>query len=90
MQGISVWSALDARIVTRRQPVGSQRQRLAQQEAELDRLIATDARIGGAAIEVGLGERVDYRGSKVGLEVQHVVRNAQPASDATRVLDRVQ
>src|SRR5207253_9241756 len=48
-KGIGVGTSLDASVVAGRQRVGAQPQRLAQQQAELDRLVAADARVRGAS-----------------------------------------
>src|SRR6202022_3968938 len=55
-QSIAVRAPVDARVVARGQTVGAQRHCLAQQEPELDRLVAPDAGIGRAPLEIRLGD----------------------------------
>ena len=89
-QAVTVGTLIDARIVAGRQKVGAQRQRLAQEEAELDRLVAANAGIGRAPLQICLCEGVDDRRPKVVFEIQDVIGNAQPVGDPAGVLDRVQ
>src|SRR5207253_6087876 len=89
-QPIAAGTLIDARVVAGRQKIGAQRQRLAQEETELDRLVAANAGIGRTSLQVRLREGVDDGRPKVVLEVQDVIGNSQPVGDAAGVLDRVE
>ena len=58
-----------------------------QKIAELDRLVAFQARHRGLAGHVALGEAVDHRFLEPALIVQHVVRNADAFSDHAGVVN---
>ena len=90
VQRVPLCAVLDASVVTGGKRVGAQRQCFAQQQPEFDHFVAADAGIGRAALQVGVREGIDDTGAEVILEVEHVIRNAQPAGDAPRILDRIQ
>src|SRR6516162_1082369 len=59
----------------------------AKQIAELDPLIAANARDWRFAAAIGFGKIVDYFRAKAALVIQHVMRNAEPVGNACRVAD---
>ena len=56
-----------------------------QQVAELDALVAADARDRRLAAAVALGEILDHRGAKPALVIEHVMRDAETLGDARGV-----
>jgi hypothetical protein len=64
--------------------------RLAQQRVELDVAIALHARVGRAPAAVLVDEVADDRVGEGASEVQHIVRDAKPPCDTTRILHRAQ
>ena len=77
----------DARVVPRRHVVSVHHRRPAQQEVELDAVVAGDARVRRASALVLCDEVVHHVGAELAPHVQHVVRHAQRAAHAPRVLD---
>ncbi len=74
-------------VVAGRQHLGAELARGRQQVAELDRLVAVDARHRRLARHVALGEAVDHRFLEAALVVEHVVRNADALGDRAGVVD---
>ena len=70
-----------------RQRLGAEFARGLQQIAELDRLIALDARHRRLAGDIAVGETVDHRLLEAALVVEHVMRNADALGDRARVVD---
>ena len=60
---------------------------MAKQVAELDPLVAADARHRGFAAAIGFGEILDHRGAKAAFVIEHVMGDAEPAGDRGRVID---
>ena len=60
------------------------------QEAELDLVVAGDARVGRASALVLAAEVVDDEAAELALHVEHVVRHAEDAADGAGVLNVVQ
>src|SRR5215831_3249644 len=58
-----------------------------QEIAELDRLVALDARHGRLARHIAFGEAVDDRFLEAALVVEHVMGNPDPLRDRARVID---
>src|SRR3970282_408325 len=78
------------RVVAGRQVVGAQGQRVLQQRPELHAVVASQAGVGRAGARVLPHEAIDDAGGELPLEVQHVVRDAQPVAGGAgvvRVLD---
>jgi hypothetical protein len=76
--------------VPRGDPLARRRVGLAQQVAELGERVAAHARDRRAAARVLVHEVVAPRRARSGLEVEHVVRHAEPLAHAPRVVDRVE
>src|SRR6202007_929179 len=74
-------------VMSGRQHLGAELARGREQIAELDRLVALDARHRRLAGRVALGEAVDHRFLEAALIVEHVVRNADVGGDAARIVD---
>ena len=74
-------------VMAGRQHLGAELARGLEQIAELDRLVALDARHRRLAGHVALGEAVDHRLLEAALVVEHVMRNADPLGDRARVMD---
>ena len=70
-----------------RQHLGAELARGRQQVAELDRLVAVDARHRRLARDVAVGEAVDHRFLEAAFVVEHVMRNADALGDRARVVD---
>ena len=70
-----------------RQHLGAELARGRQQVAELDRLVALDARHRRLARHIALGEAVDHHFLEAALVVEHVVRNADALRDRAGVVD---
>jgi len=58
-----------------------------EQVAKLDGTVALDARDGRFAGGVAFGEHVDHRLAEAVLIVQHIMRDADPLGDVTRVVN---
>ncbi len=67
--------------------VGAERAGGIEQVAELDLLVAADARDGGLAAGIAEGEIVDHTGLEAGFIIQHVMRDTEPAGNRTGVGD---
>ena len=74
-------------VMAGRQNLGAELARGLEQVAELDRLIAFDARHRRLAGHIALGEAVDHRLLEAALVVEHVMRNADALGDRARVVD---
>jgi hypothetical protein len=70
-----------------RQHPGAELARGREQIAELDRLVALDARHRRLARHIALGEAVDHHFLEAALVVEHVMGNADPFRHRTRVID---
>ena len=73
--------------MTRRQDLGAELACGFQEVAELDRLIAFEARHRGLAGDVTVREPVDHRFLEAALIVEHVMRNADALGDRTGVVN---
>ena len=70
-----------------RQRVGAEVARGGQEIAELDGLVAADARDRGLAAEIGIGEIVDDLGAEAGLVIEHVMGDGEPLRHLPRIVD---
>ena len=73
------------RIVAGRQRAGAKFARGCEEVAELDALVAADARNRGLATAIAVGEILDHRFAKPRLVIKHVMRDAEALGDARRV-----
>ena len=78
-------AALD--VVAGRQHVGAELLGGVEQVAELDLLVAGDARDRRLAGSVAFGEAVDDGRSEAALVIEHVVRNAECVGNSARIVD---
>ena len=69
------------------QRIGAEIARRFQQVAELDALVAADARDRRLAAAVALGEILDDRFAEPGLVIEHVMRDAEKFGDARCIAD---
>ena len=76
-----------AHIMPGRQRRSAEIARGGEQVAELDPLVAADARHRGFAAAIGFGEILDHRGAKAALVIEHIVGDAEPPGDRGRVID---
>src|SRR6516164_333349 len=74
-------------VMTGRQYLGAELARGREQIAELDRLVALDARHRRLARHIAFGEAVDHHFLEAALVVEHVVGNADPLRHRARVID---
>src|SRR5260221_8756718 len=74
-------------VMSGRQHLGAELARGREQIAELDRLVALDARHRRLARHIALGEAVDHHFLEAALVVEHVVGNADPLRHRAGVID---
>ena len=87
VQGGAAVDIRDARVVAGGEPVGAERFGLVEEAVELDVGVAVEAGVGRAAAAVLGDERLDDVLEKLALQIQRVVRDAEPVGDAAGVLD---
>ena len=85
----AVVRVLEARVVAGRDPARAEPVGVRPQRAELDVVVARDARVGRAALRVVACEALDHAAAERLLEVEHVVRNAQHGRTAASVVEIV-
>jgi hypothetical protein len=83
----TVGARRDPTVVAGGQDLGADRAGLGQKRRELDVLVALHARVGGLPGQVGGDEVLDHRVGELGLEVDHVVGDAEVVGDPAGVLD---
>src|SRR5580700_6150009 len=74
-----------AGVVAGGERIGAEVLRRRQQVAELDALVAADARDRRLATAIAFGEILDHRNAKPRLVIEHVMRDAKPLGNARRV-----